>query len=74
MRFCKAVVLSFLLGMAPLAEALPLWIRPDGKSGAFQVEQIQVRLSHFNTRWIGVEQKGGVVTGTGKESPDAFSF
>ena len=70
----KTGILCLLLGLAPLAEALPLWIRPDAKSGAFQVEQVQVRLSHFNTKWIGVEQKGGAVTGKATNSPDAFSF
>ena len=71
----KTGILCLLLGgLVPFAEALPLWIRPDAKSGAFQVEQVQVRLSHFNTKWIGVEQKGGAVTGKATNSPEAFSF
>ena len=68
-------VLCLLIGFATLIlNALPQWIQPDAKSGAFQVEQIPFSLLHFNKSWIGQWQTPKLVKGKAESRPEEFRF
>ena len=68
-------LLCLLIGFTALIlNALPQWIQPDAKSGAFQVERVPFSLLHFNNRWIGQWQTPKLVKGKAESQTEEFRF
>ena len=70
----KQILALLIVFSTLILNALPLWIRPDEKSGAFHVEQIPFSLLHFNRNWIGQPQNPKLVKGRAESRKGEFRF